>query len=382
MRLFEHQGKDLYKKYGIPVPAGRLVDDKRAIKKIFPEIDRGNGVALKAQVLTGGRGKAQGIRFAETSAECESQYDELVSMNISGHPVRKILLEERIKIQREFYLGIIVDTEIGQPVMVICSRGGVDVEEISKSHPEWLEKIAVDVAYGLLDYQIRGVLIRLGLSKELFPSFMDIARKLYRFFIENDALFAEINPLILDDRGSLIAADARIDIDGAALYRHPEIEAMKASQETGIEDSLRDEYQLEYVELEGNIGLISGGAGLTMTAIDFIALEGGRPACFMDCSANVSPTGYEMALRTLNSRKEVDCILMNIFGGITRMDRVGEYILEALQRIGGVDKPLVIRLEGTDAVRGRAFIRDAGLPMCETFEEAVRKAVALGGKNR
>ncbi|PIV04147.1 MAG: succinate--CoA ligase subunit beta [Syntrophobacterales bacterium CG03_land_8_20_14_0_80_58_14] len=381
MRIFEHQGKDLYKKYGIPVPAGRLIDQKREIRKIFPDIDQGNGVVLKAQVLTGGRGKVQGIRFAKTVAECESQYDELIGMNISGHPVRKILVEEKVKIQRELYLGIIIDTEIGQPVMMICSRGGADVEEISKSHPECLEKIAIDVAYGLLDYPLRGTLIRLGLSKELFPSFMDISRKLYRFFIENDALFAEINPLILNDKGSLIAADARIDIDGAALYRHPEIQEMKASQEMGIEDSLRDKYQLEYVELDGNIGLISGGAGLTMTAIDFMVMEGGRPACFMDCSANVSPTGYEMALRTLNSRKEVDCILMNIFGGITRMDRVGEYILEALKRIGGVKKPLVIRLEGTDAVKGRAFIRDAGLPMCETFAEAVQQAVALGGKN-
>jgi len=145
---------------------------------------------------------------------------------------------------------------------------------------------------------------------------------------------------------------------------------------------LRDDYQLEYVELDGNIGLISGGAGLTMTAMDCITIAGGRPACFMDCSANVSPTGYEMALRTLNSRKDVDCILMNIFGGITRMDRVGEYILEALKRIGGVSKPLVIRLEGTDAEKGWEFIRKAGLPLCETFEEAVKKAVELGGKKQ
>lgn len=382
MRIFEYQGKELFKRYGIPVPQGLIIDEKRDTKKIFSEVDNGNGVVLKAQVLTGGRGKAKGIRFAETGVVCESQYDELINMNISGHPVRRILLEEKIKIQQEFYLGIIIDTEIGQPVLIVCSRGGVDVEEISKTDPECLGKAAIDVAYGLLDYQVRALLIKLGLPKELFPSFIDISKKLYRFFIENDALFAEINPLILDDKGCLIAADARIDIDGAALYRHPEIQAMKASQEMGIEDSLRDAYQLEYVELDGNIGLISGGAGLTMTAMDFIVMEGGRPACFMDCSANVSPTGYEMALRTLNSRKEVDCILMNIFGGITRMDRVGEYILEALKRIGGVNKPLVIRLEGTDAVKGRAFIRDAGLPMCETFEEAVQKAVALGGKNR
>lgn len=382
MRIFEYQGKELFRKYGIPVPEGLLIDEKREIKKIISDVDKGNGVVLKAQVLTGGRGKAKGIRFAGTAAECESQYDELINTNISGHPVRKILMEEKIKIQREFYLGIIIDTEIGQPVLIVCSRGGVDVEEISRTDPECLGKAAIDVAYGLLDYQVRALLIKLGLPKELFPSFINISKKLYKFFIENDAVFAEINPLVLDDKGGLIAADARIDIDGAALYRHPDIQEMKSSHDLNMEDSLRDDYQLEYVEMDGNIGLISGGAGLTMTAMDFITLEGGKPACFMDCSANVSPTGYEMALRTLNSRKDVDCILMNIFGGITRMDRVGEYILEALKRIGGMNKPLVIRLEGTDAEKGREYIRNAGLPMCETFEEAVKKAVELGGKKR
>ena len=382
MRIFEYQGKELFKRYGIPIPQGQIIDEKRDIKRIFSETDQGNGTVLKAQVLTGGRGKAKGIRFAHTVMECERQYDELVNMSISGHPVRKILLEEKIGIQQEFYMGIIVDSEIGQPALIICSRGGVDVEEISKTNPEYLGKIAIDVAYGLLDYQVRGLLIQLALSRELFPTFIDIAKKLYRFFMENDALFAEINPLVLDEKGRMIAADARIDIDGSALFRHPDLQEMKSIHDKNIEDSLRDEYQLEYVELDGNIGLISGGAGLTMTAMDFITLEGGRPACFMDCSANVSTTGYEMALLTLNARKGVDCILMNIFGGITRMDLVGEYILEALKRIGGVDKPLVIRLEGTDAEKGRALIRNAGLPLCETFEEAIRQAVALGGKNR
>ena len=382
MKIFEYQGKELFKKHGIPVPEGLIIEEKRDIRNILSRIDRGNGVVLKAQVLTGGRGKARGIRFAGSVAECENQYDELINMSISAHPVRKILLEEKLRIQQEFYLGVAVDTETGQPVVIVCSQGGIDVEELSKTHPESLEKIAVDVAYGLLDYQVRAVLLRLGVAKELLAPFIDIAKKLYRFFMEYDSVFAEINPLVLDAGGSLIAADARIDIDGAALYRHPDIQEMKSSHDPSIEETLRDEYQLEYVELDGNIGLISGGAGLTMTAMDCITIAGGRPACFMDCSANVSPTGYEMALRTLNSRTDVDCILINIFGGITRMDRVGEYILEALKRIGGMNKPLVIRLEGTDAEKGREFIRKAGLSLCETFEEAVQKAVELGGKRQ
>ncbi len=382
MKIFEYQGKELFKKHGIPVPEGLIIEEKRDVRNILSRIDRGNGVVLKAQVLTGGRGKAKGIRFAGSVAECENQYDELINMSIAAHPVRKILLEEKLRIQQEFYLGVAVDTETGQPVVIVCSQGGIDVEELSKTHPESLEKIAVDVAYGLLDYQVRAVLLRLGVAKELLAPFTDIAKKLYRFFMEYDSVFAEINPLVLDAGGSLIAADARIDIDGAALYRHPDIQEMKSSHDPSIEETLRDDYQLEYVELDGNIGLISGGAGLTMTAMDCITIAGGRPACFMDCSANVSPTGYEMALRTLNSRTDVDCILINIFGGITRMDRVGEYILEALRRIGGMNKPLVIRLEGTDAEKGREFIRKAGLSLCETFEEAVQKAVELGGKRQ
>ena len=227
MKIFEYQGKELFKKYGIPVPEGLIIEEKRDIRNILLRADKGNGVVLKAQVLTGGRGKAHGIRFAGSVAECESQYDELINMSISGHPVRKILLEEKVEIQQEFYLGVIVDTEAGQPVVIVCSQGGMDVEEISQTHAEWLEKIAVDVAYGLLDYQTRAALIRLGVAKELLAPFIDIAKKLYKLFMENDALFAEINPLVLNAGGSLIAADARIDIDGAALYRHPDIQEMK-----------------------------------------------------------------------------------------------------------------------------------------------------------
>ena len=303
MEIFEHQGKELFKKYGIPIPDGLIIEENRDIRNIISQADKGNGVVLKAQVLTAGRGKANGIRFAGTAAECESLYDELINMSISGHPVRKILLEEKINIQQEFCLGVIVDAETGQPVVIVCTSGGVDVEEISRTHPGCMGKVAVDVAYGLLDYQVRAILIRLGISRQLLAPLIDISKKLYKFFMENDALFAEINPLVLDAQGSLIAADVCIDIERAALYRLPDIQEMKSSHDVTIEETLRDDYQLEYVELDGNIGLISGGAGLTMTAMDCITIAGGRPACFMDCSANVSPMGYEMALRTLNSRK-------------------------------------------------------------------------------
>ena len=291
MKIFEYQGKELFNKFGIPVPEGLIIEEKRDIRNIVSRVDRGNGVVLKAQVLTGGRGKARGIRFAGSVAECENQYDELINMSISGHPVRKILLEEKIRIQQEFYLGVIVDTETGQPVVIICSQGGIDVEELSKTHPESMGKIAVDVAYGLLDYQVRAALIRLGAAKELLAPFIDIAKKLYRFFMEYDSVFAEINPLVLDAGGSLIAADARIDIDGAALYRHPDIQEMKSSHEASIEETLRDEYQLEYVELDGNIGLISGGAGLTMTAMDCITTRRWKARLFHGLQRQRQPDG-------------------------------------------------------------------------------------------
>lgn len=382
MRLLEYQGKELFRRYGIAIPRGRLIEEKREIGRIFRDLDRGRGVVLKSQVLTGKRGQNGGILFAETPGRCAFLYDELINLTISGQPVRKILMEERIEGDREFYLGITVDAEARGPLVMISPCGGGRLEDQARLRPDSLVRIPIDINYGLLDYQAREALFRLFLPQGLIPSLTERMRQLYRLFRETDAVTAEINPLIYASGRGFVALDARVEIDDSALYRQTDILEMKSCHEPQIENVLRDDYRLEYVELDGNIGVISGGAGLTMAAMDCLALAGGRPACFLDCSANVSATGYEMALRTLNTRKAVDCILVNFFGGITRMDRVGQFILEALERIGGLDKPLIIRLEGTDAPKGRAIIGEAGLAQCDTFEEAIETVLALAGKDR
>ncbi len=382
MRLLEYQGKELFRRYGIAIPRGRLIEEKREIGRIFRDLDQGRGVVLKSQVLTGKRGQNGGILFAETPGRCAFLYDELINLTISGQPVRKILMEERIEGDREFYLGITVDAEARGPLVMISPCGGGRLEDQARLRPDSLVRIPIDINYGLLDYQAREALFRLALPQELIPSLTERMRQLYRLFRETDAVTAEINPLIYASGRGFVALDARVEIDDSALYRQTDILEMKSCHEPQIENVLRDDYRLEYVELDGNIGVISGGAGLTMAAMDCLALAGGRPACFLDCSANVSATGYEMALRTLNTRKAVDCILVNFFGGITRMDRVGQFILEALERIGGLDKPLIIRLEGTDAPKGRAIIGEAGLAQCDTFEEAIETVLALAGKDR
>lgn len=382
MRLLEYQGKELFRRYGIAIPRGRLIEEKREIGRIFRDLDQGRGVVLKSQVLTGKRGQNGGILFAETPGRCAFLYDELINLTISGQPVRKILMEERIEGDREFYLGITVDAEARGPLVMISPCGGGRLEDQARLRPDSLVRIPIDINYGLLDYQAREALFRLFLPQGLIPSLTERMRQLYRLFRETDAVTAEINPLIYASGRGFVALDARVEIDDSALYRQTDILEMKSCHEPQIENVLRDDYRLEYVELDGNIGVISGGAGLTMAAMDCLALAGGRPACFLDCSANVSATGYEMALRTLNTRKAVDCILVNFFGGITRMDRVGQFILEALERIGGLDKPLIIRLEGTDAPKGRAIIGEAGLAQCDTFEEAIQTVLALAGKDR
>ncbi len=378
MKLFEYQGKEYFRKVGIPTPKGQIIKEKDNVSDAFKTVDSGNGVVVKAQVLSGGRGKAGGIRVAETPHECAKLVDEVRRLKINGHSVQEILIEERIPAKDEFYLGITIASDLGRPTMLMSSKGGMNVEEIAKQFPQFLGRAEIDTAYGLLDYQVRNLVSTIDLPSNLTTSLAEIAKPLYKFFMDYEATLAEINPIIHTQNGKLVAADARVEIDDAAIFRHSDIKELKNLREKTTEESLRDQYQLEYVELEGEIGLISGGAGMTMTAMDLISREGGKPACFMDCSANVSPTGYEMALRTVSGKKGVTSILINIFGGLTRMDHVGEYLVEALNKIGRIPQPLTIRLEGTEAEKGREFVRKAGLSTCETFEEAVKKAVALG----
>ena len=380
MKLLEHQAKEVFKKHRIPIPKGHLIREKNQMQEVFDSLEFRNGVFLKAQVKTGGRGKAGGIKFAASLSEAIEIYDQVNGLKIGGYEVSDILIEEKVSSrQKEFFIGLTIDPIVGQPVLLISSQGGVDVEDIAQQSPRLLERAHVDITFGILDYKIREMLIALGISKNLFKQFTEISKKLYKIFMNHEATRVEINPLILNEEGVMIAADGRLSIDDAAVFRHPELSTFKNTQEdSSDEEYLRDQHRIEYVELSGNIGLISGGAGMTMTAMDMIASEGGKPACFMDCSANVSTEGYEIALRTVSSKKGVSSILINIFGGLTRMDLVGDYLVKAINKIGNIHQPITIRLEGTDAEKGRKTVEAAGLNTCNSFEAAVKMAVDLG----
>jgi len=378
MRLYEYQAKDVFRSYGIPVPKGYLVQEKNQVGDRFKSVKTKDGVVIKAQVLAGGRGKAGGVKFAHTPDEASALVERMKSLEIGGYKVFAVLLEEKLPVQQELYLGFVIDPVLGIPTLLASSRGGMDVEEIARVFPQFLGKMDVDSAYGILDYKVRETLTRVGVPKNLFGQFITISRRLYEIFLDYEAILIEINPLIVNEEGNLVAADARMSLDDAAVFRRQKLKELRDSREKSLEEYLRDDYQLEFVNLEGNIGLVSGGAGMTMTAMDLIALEGGKPACFMDCSANVSPEGYEMALRTVSSKEGVSSILVNIFGGLTRMDHVGEYLVEAVKKIGNIQQPITIRLEGTNAEKGRKAVREAGFQCYETFEEAVKRAVELG----
>jgi succinyl-CoA synthetase beta subunit len=378
MRLYEYQAKEVFRSYYIPVPKGYLVKEKNQIGDAFKSLKTKDGIVIKAQVLAGGRGKAGGVKFAYTPDELSTSLEHMKSLEIGGYKASEILLEEKVSVRQELYLGFVIDPVLGTPTLLASSRGGMDVEEIARLFPQFLGKMDIDSAYGILDYKVRETLTRVGLPKNLFGQFITICKRLYEIFLDYEAILIEINPLIVTEEQSLVAADARMSLDDAALFRRPKLEELRDTREKSLEEYLRDGYQLEFVNLEGNIGLVSGGAGMTMTAMDLIALEGGKPACFMDCSANVSPEGYEMALRTVSSKEGVSSILVNIFGGLTRMDHVGEYLVEAVKKIGNIQQPITIRLEGTNAEKGRKAVREAGFQCYETFEEAVKRAVELG----
>jgi succinyl-CoA synthetase beta subunit len=378
MRLYEYQAKEVFRSYDIPVPKGCLVKEKNQIEDAFTLLKTKDGVVIKAQVLAGGRGKAGGVKFAHTPDEVSASLEHMKSLEIGGYKVSEILLEEKLPVRQELYLGFVIDPVFGTPTLLASSRGGMDVEEIARTFPQLLGKINIDSAYGILDYKVRELLTRIGLPKNLFGQFITLCKRLYEIFLDYEVILLEINPLIVDEEQNLIAADARMSIDDAAVFRRLKLKELRDSREKSLEENLRDDFQLEFVNLEGNIGLVSGGAGMTMTAMDLITLEGGKPACFMDCSANVSPEGYEMALRTVSSKEGVSSILVNIFGGLTRMDHVGEYLVEAIRKIGTIQQPITIRLEGTNAEKGRKAVKEAGFQCYETFEEAVKRAVELG----
>jgi succinyl-CoA synthetase beta subunit len=374
MKLHEYQSKQIFARYGIPIPKGRVAATADEAKTIAEEL--GSRVVIKSQVLVGGRGKAGGIRLARTPEEAREIATQILSMEIKGLPVRKVLVDEAAGISKEIYLGITNDRAARKPVMMASSAGGVDIEEVARTAPEKIIKIHIDPLLGLRDYQARDLAIGIDLPKDYWRAFGDIGRGLWQAYVDCDANLAEINPLVITTDNRLIALDGKMVIDDNALFRHNDLAEMRDIDEEAPSETEARKYGLSYIKLDGNIGCMVNGAGLAMTSMDLIKLFGGEPANFLDIGGGASSEKVAAALRIILSDQNVKAVLFNIFGGITRGDEVARGILAAMDEVKP-KVPMVIRLVGTNAEEGRQILANAQMITANTLAEAAQKAVAV-----
>jgi succinyl-CoA synthetase beta subunit len=373
MKLHEYQSKQIFSRYGIPIPKGKVAttaDEARSIA-----IELGGRVVIKSQVLVGGRGKAGGIRLAKDPREAEDIAAQILAMEIKGLPVRKILVDEAANISKEIYLGVTNDRAARRPVLMASSAGGVEIEEVARTTPEKIIKAHIDPLLGLKDYQTRNIAIGIDLPKQYWKLFNVIANGLWKAYQACDATLAEINPLVITEDNQLIALDGKMLIDDNALFRHADLADLRDLDAEAPAEVEARKYGLTYIKLDGNIGCMVNGAGLAMTTMDIIKLFGGEPANFLDIGGGAGSDKVAAALRIILTDPNVCAVLFNIFGGITRGDEVARGILSALDEVK-TDIPMVIRLVGTNAEEGRKLLSDAEMITAETLADAAEKAVA------
>jgi succinyl-CoA synthetase beta subunit len=378
MKLHEYRSKQIFSKFGVPIPKGRVAATSIEAKQIAEEL--GGRVVIKSQVLVGGRGKAGGIRLAKNSQEAEDIAGQILAMEIKGLPVRKVLVDEAADIDNEIYLGITNDRTARKPVMMASSEGGVDIEEVAKNSPEKIIKVYIDPLLGLKDYQARDLAAGIDLPRDYWRSFGQISTGLWQAFRYNDATLAEINPLVITSQKSLLAVDGKMLIDDNALFRHPDLAEMRDLDVEAEAETEARKYGLSYIKLGGEIGCMVNGAGLAMATMDIIKLFGGEPANFLDIGGGAGSEKVSAALRIILHDPSVRVVLINIFGGITRCDEVAHGILSGLQEVK-TTVPMVTRLVGTNAAEGRQILSDADMITAETLVDAAKKSIgaAKGG---
>lgn len=373
MRLHEYQSKQIFAKFQIPVPRGRVAVTASEARQIAEEL--GGRVVVKAQVLVGGRGKAGGIRLAKTAKEAEEIATYILGMEIKGLPVRKVLIDEMVSITKEIYLAITNDRILRCPVIMASASGGMDIEEVAKTQPELIIKIPIDPLFGLREYQARDLVMSIDMPRQNWKQFIDIALSLWKVYSENDASLVEINPLVITSEGKLVSLDAKMVVDDNALFRHPEFSEIRdVDIEIPAEMEAR-KYCLSYIKLDGQIGCMVNGAGLAMATMDIIKLFGGEPANFLDIGGGASAEKVTAALRIILSDNHVRAVLINIFGGITRCDEVARGVLVALKELDP-QVPIVTRLVGTNAEEGLRLLSDAHLITSHTLVSAAQKVIS------
>src|SRR6476659_4442822 len=378
MDLNEYQGKQLFKQFGIPVSEGRLATTPEEARAAAEEL--GGPVVVKAQVLTGGRGKAGGVKLADDPADAEQKARDIIGLDIRGHLVEKVWIERASDIAKEYYLSITFDRGAKQPLFMFTTQGGVEIEEVAANDPDALVRLHVDALEGFQPWMARRLVYGAGVEdpgeqKQIAA----IIEKLYRCFVEADAMLCEINPLIVTPDGEVKALDSKFTVDDNALFRHPDIAEMRDVEAADPLEAFAREKGVTYVKLDGEVGICGNGAGLSMSTVDVVAHVGGRPANFCDLGGGGNAQGVVDALEVITRDPQVKSIFFNIFGGITRCDEVARGILEALDRMK-IETPIVVRLDGTNADEGRKILQDAAAPNLHvepTMLDAARRAVEL-----
>jgi succinyl-CoA synthetase beta subunit len=380
MDLYEYQGKQLFARYGIPVSEGKLATSSEEARAAAEDL--GGSVVVKAQVLTGGRGKAGGIKLADTAEEAEARAGEILGMDIRGHPVRRVWIEKASDIAKEYYLSVAFDRGEKKPLLLLTTEGGVDIEEVAARSPDALARLHVEPLVGHQPYQARWLCFTAGIEDpNEQKQVIALVGRLYDAFVGSDALLCEINPLVVTPEGEVKALDSKFTVDDNALFRHPDIAEMRDPEAGDPQERLAREKGVTYVKLDGDIGILGNGAGLVMSTLDVIDQVGGRPANFCDLGGGGDAQGVVDALEVITSDPQVRGILFNIFGGITRGDEVARGILEALERMS-IDLPIVVRLDGTNAEEGRSMLAEASpanLHVEETMLSAAERVVELAG---
>jgi succinyl-CoA synthetase beta subunit len=376
--LYEYQGKELFRHYGLPVSEGRLATSPDEARHAAEEL--GGKVVVKAQVLTGGRGKAGGIKLADDPNDAAEKANEILGLDIGGHVVRKLWVERASEIAKEYYLSVTFDRGAKQALFMLTKEGGIDIEEVAAERPEALARLHVHPLEGFQPYQARRLLHEAGIDDpEEQKQITRIVDRLYGAFIGADATLCEINPLIVTPDGEVRALDSKFTVDDNALHRHPEIADMRDLEAYPAEERAAREKGVTYVKLDGEVGILGNGAGLVMSTLDVIALAGGRPANFCDLGGGGDAQGVVDALEVITGDPQVRSIFFNIFGGITRCDVVARGILQALGQLT-IEYPMVVRLDGTNAEEGRALLAESGpanIHVEPTMLDAARRAVEL-----
>ncbi len=383
MNLHEYQSKRLFADYGIAVPRGIPADTPDAAVEAAEELG-GDLWVVKAQVHAGGRGKAGGVKLARTLEEVREFADGMLGIQLVTHqsgpeglPVNTVYIEEGSEIDRELYLSMLVDRDVSRISFIASAAGGMDIEKVAAETPEQIFSVAIAPDAGLQDYQARQLAFGLELDKKQMRQFGDLLHKLYQLYLDTDASLIEVNPLITNKAGDVIALDGKINIDGSALFRQAKIEALRDPSQEDDAERKATEHDLNYVSLDGNIACMVNGAGLAMATMDLIKLHGGDPANFLDVGGGATAERVAAAFKLILSNKNVAAILVNIFGGIVRCDLIAEGIISAVKEIG-VEVPVVVRLEGTNVRKGRELLANSGLDIisADDLTDAARKAVA------